>query len=130
MRARLKLLILIVAAIVVGAFGFQHFAETNAAPAEPVVVDPAFEKPPSLLAWYGTVRLLALLALGITVANLAAIFVFDIVLKLVKVRVPTILRDLLIASVYIGMVLSLLSRVGVNLSGIIATSAVITAVIG
>jgi small-conductance mechanosensitive channel len=83
-----------------------------------------------LLPWYGRLRLLALLAEAITITNVAAIFIFDIVLKLVNVRPPTILRDLLIASAYVGAFFTLLSRAGFDLTGLIATSAVITAVIG
>lgn len=84
----------------------------------------------NLLDWYGNVRLVALLAEAVTITNLAAVFVFDIVLKLANVRLPAILRDLLIAAAYVGSTISLLQRAGVNLTGLIATSAVVTAVIG
>jgi CRP-like cAMP-binding protein/small-conductance mechanosensitive channel len=59
---------------------------------------------------------------------LAVVFVFQVILK--RWRAPRILSDLIIGVGYVAILIALLTRVGVNLTGIIATSAVATAVIG
>jgi CRP-like cAMP-binding protein/small-conductance mechanosensitive channel len=60
--------------------------------------------------------------------HLAVVFVFQVILK--RWRAPRILSDLIIGVGYAAILIALLTRVGVNLTGIIATSAVATAVIG
>ena len=60
--------------------------------------------------------------------HLAVVFVFQVILK--RWRAPRILSDLIIGVGYAAILIGLLTRVGVNLTGIIATSAVATAVIG
>ncbi|MEW6213570.1 MAG: mechanosensitive ion channel family protein, partial [Acidobacteriota bacterium] len=72
----------------------------------------------------------ALLIGGIAIINLAGIFLFDVLLRALKISTPRILRDLIIAFGYVGISLVLLSREGASLSGLITTSAVLTAVIG
>jgi small-conductance mechanosensitive channel/CRP-like cAMP-binding protein len=79
---------------------------------------------------YRTARWAALLLFGIAVVNLVSILLFDVLLKALWVHPPRILRDLLLAISYIAIALVLLSRNGFDLTGIVATSAVITAVIG
>ncbi len=73
---------------------------------------------------------IALLLGGIAIINLAGIFLFDVILRALKLSTPRILRDLIIAFGYVGVGLVLLSREGASLSGLITTSAVLTAVIG
>jgi CRP-like cAMP-binding protein len=60
--------------------------------------------------------------------HLAALLLFRVMLR--RFRVPSILIELSIGAGYIAIVLDLMARTGVNLTGIIATSAVATAVIG
>lgn len=79
---------------------------------------------------YAFARWISLLAESIAIINLASVFVFDVALDAVRVRPPRILRDLLLASAYIIIAFTLLRRSGFDLTGIVATSAVITAVIG
>jgi small-conductance mechanosensitive channel/CRP-like cAMP-binding protein len=79
---------------------------------------------------YRAVRWVALLLHGIAIVNLASVFLFDVVLYSVRLKPPRILRDLLLAMAYIAVALVLLSRNGFDLTGIVATSAVITAVVG
>ena len=67
---------------------------------------------------------------GIAIINLLSLFLFDMALPIVRLHVPRILRDLLVALGYIGVGMWLLSRAGLSLSGIVTTSAVLTAVIG
>jgi small-conductance mechanosensitive channel len=79
---------------------------------------------PQAVYWTG------LLLGGIAIVNLAGIFVFDFLLDRLKLQTPHILRDLIVAFGYLGVGLALLSKGGASLSGIITTSAVLTAVIG
>lgn len=67
---------------------------------------------------------------SVAIVNLASVLVFDVLLEAVRLKPPRILRDLLLAFSYIIIALSLLSQSGVDLTGIVATSAVITAVVG
>lgn len=65
---------------------------------------------------------------GIGVVNVLSVFIFDIALQ--RFNIPRILRDLITGLTYIAVAVALLTRVGVDFTGIIATSAVLTAVIG
>jgi len=76
------------------------------------------------------VRWASLFILCVAVINLASVVVFDLLLGAVGLKPPRIMRDLLIAFSYIIIAITLLSRGGVDLTGIVATSAVITAVVG
>lgn len=60
--------------------------------------------------------------------HLVVMIVFYFALR--RVRIPRILSDLAIGCGYAAIIFGMLMRVGVNLTGIIATSAVATAVIG
>lgn len=62
--------------------------------------------------------------------NITGVLIFDLLLDLVRLRSPRILRDLILALAYIIAAIALLSKSGVDLTSIITTSAVITAVIG
>lgn len=75
-------------------------------------------------------RLIAM-ALG-TLAGVGAagIFVFGAIEARLRVSIPRIVSDLIIATVSIVAISITASRMGVNLSGLVTTSAVLTAVIG
>jgi small-conductance mechanosensitive channel len=79
---------------------------------------------------YRWVRWAALFIQCVAIINLSSVVVFDVLLGAVHLKPPRILRDLLIAFTYIIVAITLLSRSGVDLTGIVATSAVITAVVG
>jgi small-conductance mechanosensitive channel/CRP-like cAMP-binding protein len=79
---------------------------------------------------YRWTRWAALMILGVAVINLAGVLLFDVALSAVRLKSPRIMRDLLSALAYIVFAITLLSRSGVDLTGIVATSAVITAIIG
>src|SRR5688572_22685551 len=65
------------------------------------------------------------------VINLAAITLFDLLLmRLVGWDYPDILHDLTVGAAYLVAIGWLLHKVGFNVTGIVATSAVVTAVIG
>ena len=70
-----------------------------------------------------------LLGAGMALIRLMGLFVFRLFLPAMRLRPPRILEDILIILAYIGWGLVRLRVAGVDLSGIVATSAVITAVI-
>jgi small-conductance mechanosensitive channel/CRP-like cAMP-binding protein len=70
-----------------------------------------------------------LLLMGFALVKLASIILFDLVLGITPLSPPQVLRDLTVAAGYAGVGLWLLSRNGVTLSSIVATSAVMTGVI-
>ena len=78
---------------------------------------------------YKWVTWVARLMLWIAVVNVVSVFVFEVFLDALRLKPPRIMRDLLIALTYIVVGITILSR-DVDLTGIIATSAVLTAVIG
>jgi len=69
------------------------------------------------------------LFLAIAFVNVASVFIFEVLLNALHLKPPRILRDLLVALAYIVAAIAILSR-DVDITGIVATSAVITAVIG
>src|SRR6185436_19154950 len=62
--------------------------------------------------------------------NLAALLLFDLLLRAVRVPVPDILHDVIVGAGYLVAVAWVMRHAGVNLAGVVATSAVATAVIG
>jgi small-conductance mechanosensitive channel/CRP-like cAMP-binding protein len=79
---------------------------------------------------YRWVRWASLFIESVAIINLASVLVFDLALDAVRLKPPRILRDLLVALTYIVVAITLLSRSGVNLTGLITASALITAAIG
>lgn len=79
---------------------------------------------------YLSVRCAALLLEGIAIVNVASVLLFAVVLRPARLEPPQIAQDLLMALVYVAIAIVLLSESGVDFRGIIATSAVLTAVIG
>src|SRR5688500_7844495 len=64
------------------------------------------------------------------VVNLAALVLFDLLLRLSRWDYPDILHDLVVGAAYVVAIGWLMHRVGVNVTSIVATSAVVTAVVG
>jgi small-conductance mechanosensitive channel/CRP-like cAMP-binding protein len=79
-------------------------------------------------ATYATLHLIALIALYWAMIGLFGLFFFDIIGR--RFGVPKIMRDLVITIMSVLIMVTLLSRSGVNFLGIVATSAVVTAVVG
>jgi small-conductance mechanosensitive channel/CRP-like cAMP-binding protein len=79
---------------------------------------------------YRWVSWAALMVEGVAVINLAGVLFFEVTLGALKLKPPRIMRDLLSALAYFVLAIGLLSHVGVDLTGIVATSAVVTAVVG
>ena len=65
----------------------------------------------------------------IAIVNVAGVFIFEVFLDALRLKPPRIMRDLIIALSYIVVAITILSR-DIDLTGIIATSAVLTAIIG
>jgi CRP-like cAMP-binding protein/small-conductance mechanosensitive channel len=61
-------------------------------------------------------------------AQIAIVVVFDLLLK--NVRVPKFASEIAVAASYVAVILELLYKLGVNVTGIFATSAVAAAVVG
>ena len=64
------------------------------------------------------------------VINLSALILFDGLFELLRIRYPEIVHDLGVGAAYIVALGWLLHRGGVNVSSLLATSAVVTAVLG
>ena len=82
------------------------------------------------LGFYGPLRFVQVLLMQVALAGMAALFVSEVATRVVRKQIPRILMDIILVGVYLAIGLSLLSSAGFNVSGIIATSAVLTAVIG
>ncbi len=79
---------------------------------------------------YSDIRLASLILAAMSTISMSGILIFKILLPKLKVHPPMILQDLIVAGSSIIAFFILASRTGYNLSGLVATSAVITAVVG
>ena len=87
---------------------------------------------PATLGWLAGGKALhsaGLLLLGCALVKLTSIIVFDLILAVTPFCPPQVLRDILVAAGYVGAGLWVLSRNGVTLSSLVATSAVVTGLI-
>lgn len=78
---------------------------------------------------YKWVRWSSLILQWFAFVNLGGVVVFEVFLDALRLKPPRILRDLLLALTYIVAAIAVLSH-DTDLTGIVATSAVLTAVIG
>ena len=76
------------------------------------------------------VHFLLVVTAAMATIGVAAHVLFDLLLPRLGLLAPRILRDLSVAGACLVALFGIASRLGFNLSGIIATSAVVTAVIG
>jgi hypothetical protein len=79
---------------------------------------------------YREARIAALILAILSFSGLIGTFLFGGVLLRLRVAVPRILQDVIVATSAILTIFAVASRLGVNLSGLIATSAVLTACCG
>lgn len=89
-----------------------------------------FENPEVAGRWLDVVQIAADFSAVLLGINLAALTLFDILARIVRLKVPDILHDLTVGAAYAVALVWLMHRSGVNLASIVATSAVVTAVIG
>jgi small-conductance mechanosensitive channel len=82
------------------------------------------------LSAYADVRLALFAVTILAFTGLAGVLLFAVLLPRIGLRTPRILRDLVTGIAAIVAMIAAASRLGFNLSGLIATSAVLTAVIG
>jgi small-conductance mechanosensitive channel/CRP-like cAMP-binding protein len=80
--------------------------------------------------WARRVWFLADLLEVLVIIDFVAILLFDLVLVALRIEVANIVHDLALGAAYLLAFLGILHRSGVHLSGIIATSAVVTVVLG
>jgi small-conductance mechanosensitive channel/CRP-like cAMP-binding protein len=80
--------------------------------------------------WSRRVWFLADLFEVLVIIDFVAILLFDLVLVALRIEVANIVHDLSLGAAYILALVGILHRSGVQLSGIIATSAVVTVVLG
>lgn len=104
--------------------GWQRF-ETSARVVNGVIAHGATDT-----ALYSDTRLAVWIFAAMTGIGIASQLIFDVMLPRIRLPAPRILRDLATAAASIVAVFAVASRLGFNLSGIIATSAVVTAVVG
>lgn len=79
---------------------------------------------------HGTLHAISVLTLAAAAVGVGVTLVFSALLPRLGVRLPRIVQDLTGAAAMMLVAFALASSAGVNLSGLIATSAVLTAVIG
>ncbi len=79
--------------------------------------------------WSRRVWFLADLLEVLIVIDLVAIMLFDLVLLALRIEIANIVHDLALGAAYILAFIGMMHRSGVHLSGIVATSAVVTAVL-
>ena len=80
--------------------------------------------------WARRVWFLADLFEVLVIIDFVAILLFDLVLVALRIEVANIVHDLALGAAYMLAFFGILHRSGVHLSGIIATSAVVTVVLG
>jgi small-conductance mechanosensitive channel/CRP-like cAMP-binding protein len=76
-----------------------------------------------------TIGVISLVLEGIAFINLTAILVFAF-LALVRFRPPRIVRDLTVAAGYVALVFYIFAVNRIDIAGLVATSAIVTAIIG
>ncbi len=75
-------------------------------------------------------RALATAFVSVSLINLGSLMLFDVILGGLRLKAPRLLRDTTVILTYIITVLVILSSRGVNVTGLLTTSAIISAVIG
>src|SRR5256712_9383204 len=80
--------------------------------------------------WAGRVWFVADLFEVLVIIDFVAILLFDLVLLALRIEVANIVHDLALGAAYMLAFIGILHRSGVHLQGIIATSAVVTVVLG
>lgn len=78
---------------------------------------------------YRVVHGTSCLLVSISAINASSVLLFDLFLPSLRLNLPAILQDLVRAAAYLGAAFTILSSKGANLAGLLATSAVMTAIV-
>jgi small-conductance mechanosensitive channel/CRP-like cAMP-binding protein len=113
-RMRIRTALLLFAFSLIGLFAASAIVSSGVSPASPS---------------YKWLKWAARFCEWLALVNVASVFIFEVFLEALRLKPPRIMRDLLLALSYIVVAITILSR-DVDLTGIIATSAVLTAIIG
>jgi small-conductance mechanosensitive channel/CRP-like cAMP-binding protein len=113
-RMRIRTALLLFAFSLIGLFAAAAIVSSGVSPTSPS---------------YKWLRWAARFCEWLALVNVASVFIFEVFLEALRLKPPRIMRDLLLALSYIVVAITILSR-DVDLTGIIATSAVLTAIIG
>jgi len=76
------------------------------------------------------IRIPAAVFSGVAFVGAAAVLLFHVILPRLRLQAPRIVEDVTVAIFSVITAVTITSRAGLNLSGLIATSAVITAILG
>ncbi|MEJ7727715.1 MAG: mechanosensitive ion channel family protein [Polyangiaceae bacterium] len=79
--------------------------------------------------WVGPMEVGTNLLAAVTAVSLAGLVAFDLILPALRVNLATIVADLTIGLAYVVAVMLVIRRAGVDLTGIVATSAVVTGIL-
>lgn len=80
--------------------------------------------------WAENAQFIAQLFTALTLLQLAGVVFFSVILPKLRMGVTEIVADITMGAAYFVTLMAMLRTVGLNLSGILATSAVVTAVLG
>jgi len=81
-------------------------------------------------AWDDRIAAAANLFAGFVLVSLVAVLVFDLIVPRLRGPTPSIVADLAVGGGYLVVIIATLSSLGVNATGLLTTSAVVTAIIG
>lgn len=79
---------------------------------------------------YRDIRLVCLAFAALALVGMARGVIFSIVLRRLRLAVPKIVQDVALATASAAALFAVASRVGYDISGLLATSAILTAVVG
>ncbi|MDI1446991.1 mechanosensitive ion channel family protein [Polyangium sp. 6x1] len=81
-------------------------------------------------AFVDEIRIPAAVFGGVAFVGASAVLLFHVVLPRLRLHAPRIVEDVMVAIFSVVTAVTITSRAGINLSGLIATSAVLTAILG
>src|SRR5712692_829290 len=114
-RSRIRAALLLFAISFIGLLGLGSLGFYGMSPSQPL---------------YRWTRWASLFCAGVAFVSVASVFIFDVFLDALRLKPARIMRELLRALSYVVVGVFVLTIIKVDVTGIVATSAVLTAVIG
>ena len=114
-RGRLRAALLLFVISLMGLLGLGLLGFYGVSPVQPL---------------YRWTKWASLFCAGVAFVNVASVFIFTVILEALRLKPAHIMRELLRALSYVVVGVFVLSVIKVDVTGIVATSAVLTAVIG